>query len=334
MDYYRQALRLQPDSWQVQTALGMTLLALGQYAEGWDLYEHRIPALGLQEPPASFPRWRGESLAGKSIFITREQGLGDEIQFCRYARVLKELGARRVTWLCRPELQALLRTLPDIDAVVTGDEPLDAAAYDYWTLPLSVPGYCKTTLQNIPANLPYLSASPERLQKWRARIPPAPLRVGLVWRGAKQTSQDNYRSLPGLSVLEPLWRALGPSALFFSLQKGDGEEEGRDPPADQPLLHVGAELNDFADTAAVASLMDVVICVDTAVAHLAGALGRPCWILLSSQGVDWRWMQVRTDSPWYPSVVRLFRQPEPQDWTAVVKDVVRALESLAAGKGP
>ncbi|MBF0127987.1 MAG: hypothetical protein HQM02_12365, partial [Magnetococcales bacterium] len=220
-------------------------------------------------------------------------------------------------------LVPLLSTLEAVDRVVgvsaVGDDPW----HDFWTLPLSIPWRVATTLDTIPAALPYLTPLPERLSEWEGRLSCLPgVRVGLVWKGNPGFIHDATRSLPGLELLASWWSL--PGISFVSLQKGAGEEEADPPPAGQPLLHLGGGLRDFADTAAIVRHLDLVICVDSAIAHLAGALGKACWVLLPWHE-DWRWLRERGDSPWYPGVMRLFRQPEPDAWPEVVRQVGAAL---------
>jgi hypothetical protein len=209
---------------------------------------------------------------------------------------------------------------------------MPAEGWDCWTPMLSLPLHCGTRLNSIPATLPYLQAMPERRARWQARLPTQGLRVGLVWKGNPRFENDADRSLSGLELLAPLGAVAG--VQFISLQKGEGEDQARHPPAGLSLLHLGSEIEDFADTAAIVAGLDLVICVDTAVAHLAGALGRPCWVLLPHYKTDWRWLEGRSDSPWYPGLLRLFRQGPGEDWTAVVEEVRLALADWAAsGRG-
>jgi hypothetical protein len=201
--------------------------------------------------------------------------------------------------------------------------------HDYWTFPLSLPLHFNTTVETIPAALPYLSAPPERLSRWQKCLSMDGLKVGLVWKGSAAHINDANRSLPGLSTLAPLWSV--PGVTFVSLQKGQGEDEAATPPTGQPVLHLGSDISDFADTAAIVSQLDLVICIDTAIAHLAGALNKPCWVLLPALGTDWRWLQERSDSPWYPDAMRLFRQTKSGDWTSTIDDVARELRSWVDG---
>jgi hypothetical protein len=302
--------------------LSYLLLRQGRFEEGWKCLDARN-WLGELAKHVSCPRWQGESLTGKSVLIGYEAGHGDMIQFCRYAAVLKAQGAAAITMICHPALKTLFAGLEGVDSLFALDQPIPTSGWDYWTTLLSVPYYCKTRLDTIPTGIPYVHAPKERAGKWARQLPKNGLRVGLVWKGNPLFENDADRSLASLEVLAPLGQVSG--VHFISLQKGAGEDEAMHPPAGLPLTHVGGQLTDFADTAAVVANLDLVICVDTAVAHLAGALGKPCWVLLPDYKADWRWMADRTDSPWYPGTMRLFRQPRMGDWNSVVAEVVVAL---------
>jgi len=319
----RQAMALDERYAKARFNLAYVLLRQGRFEEGWLCLESRDWYLALQSH-LDCPRWRGEPLQGRRLLIGYEAGHGDMIQFVRYAAVLKARGAAHISLLCHPGLKTLFATLDGVDQVIAFDEELPLAAWDCWTPLLSIPGYCQTRLDSIPADIPYLRASAERLQKWLPLLPAAGMRVGLVWRGSPAFENDADRSLPDLDVLLPLGRVKG--VQFISLQKGAGEEQALHPPAGLPLLHLGSRIADFADTAAIVSGLDLVICVDTAVAHLAGALGKPCWVLLPDYKTDWRWLEGRTDSPWYPANMRLFRQSTAGNWA----DVVAALQLALA----
>jgi Flp pilus assembly protein TadD len=336
--YFRLALERAPGHALARLNLGYLLLAQGRLAEGWPLHDARydpgLPNPATVPPRLDFPQWQGQSLAGKSLLVWPEQGLGDEIQFCRYLPLLKAHGARHITWVCKPPLKPLLQTLEGVDEVLISTVDIGAiAAHDYWTFPLSLPLHAGTTLETIPARLPYLSALPERVESWAGRLPDAGLhdvrlKIGLVWRGNPDNPNDADRSLPALALLAPLWSV--PGLRFISLQKGRGEEEVRDPPAAQPLLHLGGDIADFGDSAAIVAQLDLLITVDSAIAHLAGALGRPCWVLLPAHKTDWRWLQERSDSPWYPGSMQLFRQRRRGQWTEVIDEVHAALVHFQA----
>jgi len=293
------------------------LLATGRLNEGWQHYEFRW----LAEPLLSirwhtpFPQWSGEPLASKTILLRPEQGFGDVIMALRYAPFVKALGA---TVLLR-RFSDLAHDFPGVDRVL----PEDAPSQDFdWYIPvMSLPRVFGTEVASIPANVPYLRVEPTRAERWRKRLEgDTRFKVGLAWAGRPSHPWDRYRST-ALDGLAALWAVQG--VRFVSLQKGQTAQVEAFSTA-HPLLDLGRELADFADTAAVISQLDLVICVDTAVAHLAGALGKPVWVLLS-QPTDWRWLEEREDTPWYPTM-RLFRQHKAGDWPGVVARVRAALE--------
>lgn len=342
---YRSALALDPAHARTRFNLGYILLRQGRLDEGWPLLDARWE---FEQLPHFFdcPRWHGEPLQGKSLAIGLEAGHGDMIQFCRYTALLKARGAERIAVVCHPALQRLFLTLPGVDQSFRFDQPMPVNGWDYWTRPMSLPGLLGTRLDDIPAPIPYLAADSARTAHWGAVLQAAqamsgdaapPLRVGLVWKGNPNFENDADRSLPSLSVLAPLARAISGPVQFVSLQKGQGQHEAeRSADSDAyglRLLPLGAQLSDFADTAALIANLDLVISVDTAVAHLAGALGKPCWLLLPDYRCDWRWLTRRDDTPWYPGTMRLFRQSIAGDWGAPVAAVAAALKLASAGHG-
>lgn len=321
----REHVRRHPADADARFKLGALLLAMGRFEEGWAFYEARYDPTreGAPEPVAfGCPQWRGEPLKGRSILVWYEQGHGDEIQFCRYAPLLKAHGATKVTVVCKPALAPLLATLEGVDRLAPAAGEQEIETHDYWTYLLSIPHLVGTRLETIPAEVPYLSALPERRVRWAGQVPQEGFRVGLVWKGNPELANDRNRSLPGLALLRPLWDV--PGVTFVSLQKGAGEEEAAAPPADQPLVNLGAGIQDFGDTAALIEAVDLVISVDTAPAHLAGALGRPCFCLVPSEGLDFRWLLERRDSPWYPTMT-LFRRPRGAAWGSVIPSLTAAL---------
>jgi len=328
--YFRRALAIDPGYANARWNFALLLLADGLMPEGWRFYEARSE---LEEPiierlQLPVPEWQGEPLDGRSLLIWFEQGYGDEIQFCRFAAFLKKRWAVHITLCCPPPLFTLFASLAGVDVLHPAETgTLTLARPDFWTFPMSIPRQIGLALESIPADLPYLWPPAERLAKWRRRLPTDGLTVGLVWKGSAGHKNDQWRSLPGLDVLAPLWTVAGVS--FVSLQKGRGEDEAASPPAGQPLRSFSGDVLDFADSAAIISHLDLVITVDTAVAHLAGALGKPCWVMLPAIRADWRWLRDRQDTPWYPGTLRLFRQQTPGDWPAVIRRVASELQRLA-----
>jgi tetratricopeptide (TPR) repeat protein len=323
IESYDKAIALQPDfagAWWNQS---LCRLAMGDFQRGWEMHEWRWKAwLADQQPELPGPPWLGQSpIEGKTILVVAEQGLGDSLQFCRYVPLL---AARATVVLLVPRaLVRLLAGLQGVARIVALGDPLPA--FDAWTPMLSLPLAFRTTLASIPSSMPYLSADPQRSAVWRQRLAAFPgLKVGLVWAGSPRHDQpalratDLRRSIT-LQHYAPLAAISG--LCLVSLQKG--EAAAQTPPPGMVLHDRTAELNDFADTAALVDALDLVISVDTSVVHLAGALGRPVWIL-NRYDQCWRWLRDRTDSPWYPSA-RLFRQPTPGDWPSTIDAVARAL---------
>lgn len=320
----RRALDLREDFPDARYNLATLLLAQGRLQEAWPYHEaryHPRARKAVPIPNLPFPQWRGESLAGKSLLICGEQGFGDFIQFVRYAPMLKQRGALRLTLFCPAPLKSLLETVSGVDTVVTDIAQIDK--HDHWVFPLSLPYHFDTSLATIPNTLPYIFTDKEKELTWQSQLPNGWLRVGLVWKGNAAHENDQMRSLPSLQTLLPLLKITG--THFISLQKGPGEGEIQNMQSPYPILPLGNMINDFSDTAAIVNQLDLIISVDTAIAHLAGALGKPCWVLLPKMHTDWRWLAERTDSPWYPGVMRLFRQREIKDWTSVIEEVTSAL---------
>jgi tetratricopeptide (TPR) repeat protein len=324
---YRTAMALDADYAGASFNLSYLLLRQGRFEEGWLRLEARSRHAAL-EARIDCPRWQGEPLAGKTLLVGFEGGYGDTIHFCRYAALLKEQGVASITLLCHPALKTLLATLDAVDRLISFDDELPASCHDLWTPILSIPYFCKTLADSMPVEIPYLRAPQDHVAKWAARLLPDGFRVGLAWKGNPLFESDTDRSLPSLDVLAPLWGVTG--VRFVSLQKGRGEDEAAHPPAGLPLTNLGCEMEDFADTAAAIMRLDLVICVDTAVAHLAGALGKRCWVMLPAYKTDWRWLDHGSGSPWYPGVMRLFRQSSAGDWSGVVAEMASSLRQLTS----
>ena len=307
--------------------LAYLLMRQGRWTEGWPLLEARWQFEQLK-PSIDGQFWQGESLAGKSLLIVQDAGHGDLLHFCRYALLAKEQGALRVAFYCHPVLKPLLSTMACIDRVVAFDDAATTESWDYWTLPMSMPQWFGAMPDNVLA-ASYLQADPALSAAWRDKLPADGVRVGLAWQGNPDFENDADRSLPSLDALAPLAAAAsapgaGGALHFVSLQRGVGEEQALNPPQGMALHAIGPQLRDFADTAAVIANLDLVISIDSAVAHLAGAMGKPVWLLLPDYRCDWRWLTQRTDTPWY-SNTRLFRQSSGEGWSALIAEVAREL---------
>jgi tetratricopeptide (TPR) repeat protein len=317
---FDRALALAPDFADAHFNRSLALLATGDYARGQGEYEWRWKRSGAASTRQNFhrPLWLGETpLGSRTILLHAEQGLGDTLMFARYVGLLARAGAKVVLEV-HPELKALMSRLRGCAAVIGRGEP--RPAHDVHCPLGSLPLALKTTPASVPDETPYLTADPARMAHWGGRLAAhGSPRVAIVWAGNVAHANDRNRSLP-LATLAPLWTA--ERARLVSLQR-DLRPGDADALASAPVLHLGAELDDFDDTAAVLAQCDLVISVDTSVAHLAGALGRPLWVLLP-YSADWRWTAAGERSLWYPSA-RLFRQPQPGDWDSVVNDVLKAL---------
>ena len=328
---FERAIALDPTLASARWNRGLLHLNLGRYQEGWEGFEwrHRLDQpIGGRTLPV--PIWTGEQpLAGKTILLHWEQGFGDTLQFCRYAPLVQDLGARVILSVQDPLRALIARMSPGLTVVGPRESPTEI---DFHCSLMSLPRAFGTTLETVPARIPYLHADEIRARAWRDRLSgESGLKIGLVWAGGARPDQpqfnmiDRRRSL-ALDALAPLGTV--PGVTFISLQKGPPSDQLRAPPAGLKVQDPSGELGDFDDTAALISALDLVITVDTAVAHLAGALGKPVWIL-NRYDTCWRWLENRSDSPWYPSA-RLFRQREPGIWTPVIEAVRQALTDLAA----
>lgn len=320
---FREVLQVTPGAVDVVHNLALLLLVQGRYAEGWPLWEARFHEKPRALSPQRFtaPRWRGEPMAGETLLVWGEQGYGDLIQFVRYFPLLRAtLPATRLLYPCPSALTRLLTPLArDAGVTLLDHEPVTGC--DRHIPLLSLPGLLGTRLETIPAT-PYLAADPALAAIWRQRLRDG-IKVGLVWRGNPTFKQDRLRSLPSPALLAPLFAL--PGLRFFTLVKSLQAGETAFFAAFPQVEHLDEALGDFAETAGVVACLDLVISVDTAVAHLAGAMGKPVW-LLNRYDSDWRWFWDREDSPWYPSL-RLFRQQAPGDWDGVM---VRVREALAS----
>lgn len=305
-------------------------LLRGNFKQGWQEYEARlhspevIKRFGFRE--FSEPIWDGSDIGDKTLLVYAEQGYGDAIQFCRYLPLL-QARIQHLFFECRPELLRLMRGLTGgITCIARRDDSREPTIpFDYRIPMMSLPRIFGTELNTIPANVPYLIPDPALIQQWRTRIQDNGLRVGLVWAGSPSHQSNRYRSL-SLEQLLPL--ANIPDVSFYSLQKGVAAAQAAHPPTGMKLIDLSGDITDFSDTAAIISNLDLVISVDTSVAHLAGALGRPAWVMLYFPA-EWRWLLDRNDSPWYPSM-RLFRQSSTREWGPVLQQMASALRALVS----
>ena len=319
---YQRALEAKPDWATALFYTGLTLLLQGNFAQGWQDYEQRWRLKHWRRREFSQPLWLGEPLEGARILLHAEQGLGDTLQFVRYVPLVAARGGKVILEV-PPRLRRLLSGLEGAAEVISRGQDLPEFT---WQCPLmSLPLAFGTELATIPADVPYIHADPARVQAWSQRLERTGLRVGLVWAGSPKHVNDRQRSLP-LARFTALTQI--PGASFYALQKGHAAAETQPLPPGMRLIDLGPEQSNMAETAAIIANLDLVISVDTSVAHLAGALGKPVWILLHYVP-DWRWLLHREDSPWYPTA-RLFRQPKLRDWDPVLQ---RVEEELARYRG-
>ncbi|HLY46731.1 MAG TPA: tetratricopeptide repeat protein [Stellaceae bacterium] len=323
---FDKALSIEPHYADCHHNRGLLLLLHGRFAEGWREYEWRRRLGSWVARAFDAPEWQGGDLRGKRLLLYAEQGLGDTIQFARFAPLLASRGAT-VLLAVQPALRALLRSLPGVAAVLSDGDALPD--FDCQLPLMSVPHVCGLGEAQLAGDIPYLAADPARVESWGRRLPPGAVRVGIAWQGDPRRRIDLGRSI-SLAAFAPLAGIAG--VRLISLQKHWGVEQLADPPPGLEVESLGdafdAGPDGFLDTAAVMMQLDLVITSDSAVAHLAGALGRPVWLALKDVP-DWRWQVDRPDCPWYPSA-RLFRQDRRDDWSAVFQCIAAALRRWAA----
>ncbi len=331
--HYDRALELAPDHVEAEWNRSLVWLQRGDYERGWPAYESRWRCKRtVPHPPFEPPRWDGSPLEGRTILLYGEQGLGDVLHFVRYAPLVKAKGAGRVILMCQNALVRLLARTPGIDGWVGwGATP---PPFDVWCPLMSLPTLFHTTVKTIPAQVPYVFPDPELVAHWGRQLGSARgFRVGISWQGSPRHAWDRHRSCP-LEAFEPLARV--PGVHLISLQKGAGAEQLRALGGRFPVLSLGEMLDEasgpFLDTAAVLTHLDLLICVDTALAHLAGAMARPAWLALIF-APDWRWLLDRDDNPWYPTL-RLFRQERPGDWASVFRRMAAELPKEVKARPP
>jgi tetratricopeptide (TPR) repeat protein len=330
LDSFDKALAVKPGWAEAAFSKSICLLLGGRFEDGWLLYESRKKVAGNVRhfSSRSFPQqqWSGEkSLGGKTLFIHWEQGFGDTIQFCRFAKLAEQRGAK-VVFSVQNRLYRLLQALsPTIEFI---DETQAPAEFDYYCPLLSLPLAFQTTLDSIPGDAQYLRAEPDRVRKWRDKLGDEGFKIGIAWQGSKNKVDAGRSFRPA----EFLGVSRAPNVRLISLQKSNGSEHLRDLPQGMKVESLGEDFDAggdaFLDTAAVMENLDLVITSDTSAAHLAGALGRPVWVALKHVP-DWRWMLDRVDSPWYPTM-RLFRQQARGDWKGVFLEIEKALNELTS----
>lgn len=330
---YRKSLHLNPKNYDACRDFSFELLRSEQYREGWEAHESRNIIKGLFEDRhvrGRLPKWeKGIDLKGKSLFLAKEQGFGDAIQFFRYLPYLKEIGVSRITYMTDVQVVSLFSSsVDDFITVIPHGETAEIPEHDYWAYHMTVPyilscqGHSFGT-RSIPRKTPYLTPSKHLVDKWSALLP-AGLKVGVSWKGSPKHPNDSERSME-LSKLSCLWDIKQPVS-FISLQKFNPDpmevlrlNDG------QPIVNVLDSVNDFNETAAIISQLDIVISIDSAVAHLTGALNVPCFAFIPFNDTDWRWQITGDTSAWYPSM-KLFRQSQIGDWDSAVKNVKTELE--------
>ena len=313
---YLEAVRLNPEYVEAHTNRAHAYLASGDYLRGFLEYEWRLRSKTHATNSSLGPRWRGESLSGKTILIRTEQGFGDTFQFLRYLTLVKERGGRLLLE-CEPPLVELLSRLSALDRIIPLGSPLPR--FDVQCSLLSLPAIFGTALDTVPAKIPYLFPCPELTQRWQAELSmDQGFKVGIAWQGNPKHKRDRFRSIP-LRQFRPL--AEVPGVRLISLQQGPGTDQLTGISETFSVLKIGPApekaQRTFCDTAAIIQGLDLIITVDTAIAHLAGALGVPVWVALPLIP-DWRWMRDRDDTPWYPSM-RLYRQSAMNHWDDVIR---------------
>lgn len=321
---YERCLELERNDAETHKNIGVVLLLQGQFERGWREYEWRWKTSEITLPDYPQPLWDGAPLDGRTILLTAEQGLGDAIHFIRYAAVLKQRYACRVIAACPRPLLTLLKSCAGLDALLAQGDPLPP--FDVFAPLLNVPGILRDQASTFPRRVPYLHPDEALVRKWQAELAGFQgVKIGIAWQGNRQHQADRFRSMPMKEFL-PLAKLTG--VRLFSLQKGAGVEQLEALTGRLDALPLGSRLDEesgaFMDTAAVLKNLDLLITSDTAIAHLAGAIGVPVWVALPHVP-DWRWLLEREDTPWYPTM-RLFRQPQPGDWTSVFERIASALQ--------
>jgi ADP-heptose:LPS heptosyltransferase len=319
---FKKALALVPDDPDTLFSWSLLDLQRGDFEEGWQKYEARFQAKKFagDYPEMPVPRWQGQSLDGKNLFVWAEQGLGDAIQFVRYLEKIKQENVQ--IWLCcSPALHRLFQPATYIDKFVASDE---VTAADYHIPLMSLPVVYKTTLESIPQHVPYVFPVGEIVEQWRERLQgDNGFRIGLSWAGNPDNDYDVFRS----AHLKEFFALMSmPGVSIYSLQKGPGSEQVKELAEGMKIIDTTPDQTDLMATAGLIANLDLVISVDTAIVHLVGAMGRPVWMCLSANP-DWRWLLERDDSPWYPTM-RLYRQEQHEEWESVINDIETDLHKM------
>ena len=326
IESYSIAIKYNPDNIHAHINRSSALLLTENFIDGWPEYEWRLHTINCSSSTSHHTQWDGSPLNGKTILVHAEQGFGDNIQFIRYLPMIQSQGGH-VIFECQKELTSLFKNCAGIDEIIEKTS-IPHVKLDTHIHLLSLPGIFGTNIDSIPSERSYISVDPELTEQWRLKFASnSDFKIGVVWSG-RPTFIDHYRSC-SLDDFAPL--ADIPGITFYSLQKGQASEEVFNPPNSMRIINLEKELNDFSDTAAVINNMDLIISTDTAVVHLAGAIGKPIWTLLHTSS-DWRWFLNRDNSPWYPEM-RLYRQSKFNDWTGLFKQVKEALLQKINGSG-
>jgi Flp pilus assembly protein TadD len=322
---YEQALKSKPDHPQVRLSQALCWLQMGDFERGWAAYEWRLKCPEFSIPAFRQPLWDGAHLDGRTILLYADHGLGDSIQFIRYAPMVKTRGGHVIV-ACQQPVARLFSTCPGIDLLVASDSALPD--FDVYAPLMSLPRIFGTNLAHLPADVPYLKADPAQVEQRRCELEPnRGFRVGIAWQGNPRYRRDRQRSFR-LAQLEPLAGVAG--AQFFSLQKGAGADQIAELGGRFVVTDLGNRFSDLMDTAAAIQNLDLVITSDSSLAHLAGALGVPIWVAIPL-AADWRWLTERDDNPWYPTM-RLFRQKTWGDWDEVFARMAASVAAKISGQ--
>jgi Flp pilus assembly protein TadD len=326
VSHFREAVRLQPDLAEAHWNLSLALLVKGEFEEGWKEHEWRFlrgKRSTIYPHRFGMPLWDGSSFTGERLFVHSEQGFGDTLQFIRYIPMVKRLGGTVVFETFEP-LLGIVRGLPGIDKLVEiSPNRCHAESCDYYIPLMSLPKLFTIDIPTIPSNIPYIIANPTKIEQWKNRINKKSFGVGIAWAGKPEHENDGNRSC---HIEHFLTLAGIPGVELYGLQKGDAARQIETLDRVKGIINFDHELKDFSETSAAIENLDLIIAVDTALVHLAGAMGKPVWTLLPYTP-DWRWLMEREDSPWYPTM-RLFRQPACGDWGAVFDKIIEELRKL------